>query len=183
MEKLGEKQWYVINTYSGHEKKVQANLERRIQTMNMEDYIFQVLVAEQEVPVMKDGMPTEKTKMKNTYPGYIFVEMIMTDDAWFVIRNTPGVTGFVGSSGGGTKPFPVPKDQIETVLKKAGIVNKDMYKDYLVGTPVRILHGALAGSDGVVSDVNPDTHMIEVEVTFFGRKNRVEVSFSEVEKL
>lgn len=183
MSQLGEKQWYVVNTYSGHENKVKENLLRRIESMNMQDYILQVLVAEQEVPVMKNGLPTDKTKMKNTYPGYVFVEVIMTDEAWFIIRNTPGVTGFVGSSGGGTKPFPVPKEQIDTVLKKAGIVNKDMYNDYLVGTPVRILHGALAGSNGVVSNVDIENNMIEVEVTFFGRKNRVEVSFSEVEKI
>lgn len=183
MGQLGERQWYVVNTYSGHENKVKENLRKRIESMGMQDYILQVLVAEQEVPVMKNGLPTEKTKMKNTYPGYVFVEVIMTDESWFIIRNTPGVTGFVGSSGGGTKPFPVPKEQIDTVLKKAGIVNKDMYNDYLVGTPVRILHGALAGSDGVVSNVDIENNMIEVEVTFFGRKNRVNVSFSEVEKL
>ncbi len=183
MEQLGEKQWYVVNTYSGHENKVKENLLRRIESMNMQDYILQVLVAEVEVPVMREGLPTGKMKLKNTYPGYVFVEVIMTDEAWFIIRNTPGVTGFVGSSGGGTKPFPVPKEQIDTVLKKAGIVNKDMYNEYLVGTAVRILHGALAGSNGVISNVDAENNMIEVEVTFFGRKNRVNVSFAEVEKL
>ena len=116
------KQWYVINSYTGHENTVKDNLIRRIETMNVQNNIFRVIVAEEEVPVLKDGMPTGKTKIKNTYPGYVFVEMIMSDEAWFVVRNTPGVTGFVGSSGKGAKPFPVPKEQIESVLKKIGIV-------------------------------------------------------------
>ena len=102
-----EKQWYVVNTYSSRENKVKENLEKRVETQNLQDVIFRVLVAEQEVPVMKDGKPTGKTKTKNIYPGYVFIEMIMTDEAWYVVRNTPGVTGFVGSSGGGAKPFPV----------------------------------------------------------------------------
>ncbi len=117
-----EKKWYVVNTYSGHENKVKINLERRIETMDMQDYIFRVVVAEHPVPVLKDGLPTDKIKMKNTYPGYLFIEMIMTDEAWYVVRNTPGVTGFIGSSGRGAKPFPVPKEQIESVLKGIGVV-------------------------------------------------------------
>ncbi|MEA4821574.1 MAG: transcription termination/antitermination NusG family protein, partial [Erysipelotrichales bacterium] len=156
MEKLGEKQWYVVNTYSGHENKVKNNLEKRIESMNMQDYIHQVLVAEEEVPVLKDGIPTGDTKVKNTYPGYVFVEMIMSDEAWYVVRNTPGVTGFVGSSGKGTKPFPVPKEQIDTVLKKAGIVNKDMYLDYIVGTEVKVLRGPLQGSSGMIESVDSE---------------------------
>ena len=103
-----EKQWYVVNSYSGHEDKVKANLERRVVSMGLEDYVFRIIVAEVEQPVLKDGQPTGKTKLKNLYPGYVFIEMIMTDEAWFMVRNTPGVTGFVGSSGGGTKPFPIP---------------------------------------------------------------------------
>ena len=106
---LGEKAWYVVNTYSTHENKVKVNLQRRVESMGLQDLIFRIIVAEQEVPVMKDGMPTDKTRMKNLYPGYVFVEMIMTDYAWYVVRNTPGVTGFVGSSGKGTKQFPVPR--------------------------------------------------------------------------
>ena len=102
-----QKEWYVVNTYSGHENKVKEKLEMRTQSMGLEDYIFRVIVAEHEVPVMREGKPTGKTKMKNLYPGYIFVEMIMTDEAWYIVRNTPGVTGFVGSSGGHAKPFPV----------------------------------------------------------------------------
>ena len=120
-QKLGEKAWYVVNTYSTHEKKVAFNLERRVESMGLEKLVFRIVVAEQEVPVLKDGLPTGKTRMKNLYPGYVFVEMIMTDYAWYVVRNTPGVTGFVGSSGKGTKPFPVPREEIEPVLKRMAL--------------------------------------------------------------
>ena len=148
------KQWYVINSYTGHENTVKDNLIRRIETMNVQNNIFRVIVAEEEVPVLKEGMPTGKTKIKNTYPGYVFVEMIMSDEAWFVVRNTPGVTGFVGSSGKGAKPFPVPKEQIESVLKKIGIVNLDMYESYVVGSQVKILKGPLIGATGVIQSVD-----------------------------
>ena len=118
---LGEKQWYIVTTYSMHEAKTADNLKKRIVSMNMQDYILRVLVAEQEVPVLKDGLPTGKTKTKNLYPGYIFVEMIMTDDSWYIVRNTPGVTGIAGSSGGGQKPTPVTREEIEPVLKRMGM--------------------------------------------------------------
>ena len=95
------KNWYVVNTYSSHENKVKDNLEKRIESHGLQDTIFRIVVAEHEVPVMREGKPTGKTKMKNFYPGYVFVEMVMTDEAWFVVRNTPGVTGFIGSSGKG----------------------------------------------------------------------------------
>jgi transcriptional antiterminator NusG len=105
-------QWYVVNTYSGHENTVKLNLLRRADSMNLHDFVFRVIVAEIEVDVLKDGLPTGKKKMKNLYPGYVFIEMIMSDEAWYMVRNTPGVTGFVGSSGGGTKPFPVPASRL-----------------------------------------------------------------------
>lgn len=182
MEKFGEKQWYVVNTYSGHENKVKANLEKRIESMGMQEFILKVLVAEDEVPVLKDGLPTGKVKIKNTYPGYVFVEMIMSDDAWYVVRNTPGVTGFVGSSGGGTKPFPVPKEQIDTVLKKAGIVNSDMFAEYIIGTEVRVLSGPVAGSEGVIKEVDIEKGVVMISAIFFGRQQVLEVEFSDIEK-
>ena len=100
-----DKEWYVVNTYSGHENKVKEKLEMRASTMGMEDYIFRVVVPEQTEVEMKDGQ--KKEKVKKMFPGYILVEMIMTDEAWFIVRNTPGVTGFIGSSGKGAKPFPL----------------------------------------------------------------------------
>jgi transcriptional antiterminator NusG len=121
---LVEKQWYIVSTYSSHENKVAENLRRRIDSMNLKDFVSRILVVEQEEQVFKDGVPTRKTKMKNSYPGYVFIEMIMTDESWYMVRNTPGVTGFVGSSGGGTKPIPVPPEQMEPILKRMGMVDQ-----------------------------------------------------------
>ena len=97
MEKLAEKNWYVVNTYSGREKRVQENLKRRAESMNLQSYVFRIIVAEQEQPILRNGMPTGKTKMVNLFPGYVFIEMIMTDEAWYMVRNTPDVTGYVRS--------------------------------------------------------------------------------------
>ncbi|MGM9873902.1 MAG: transcription termination/antitermination protein NusG [Bacilli bacterium] len=180
---LGDKAWYVVNTYSTHENKVANNLKKRIETMSLQELIFRVVVAEVEVPVMKDGLPTGKTKMKNLYPGYIFVEMIMTDYAWYVVRNTPGVTGFVGSSGKGTKPFPVPRDQIEPVLKRMGMIDASMYDRYNEGDRIKVIRGAFENTEGIINSINKETGVVTVEVFFFGRKNKVEVDFSEIEKI
>jgi transcriptional antiterminator NusG len=150
--------------------------------MNLEDKIFRIVVPVQEVAVMKDGMPTGKTRMKNLFPGYVFVEMIMTDYAWYVIRNTPGVTGFVGSSGKGTKPFPIPREQIEPILKRMGMVDASMYDRYNVGDYIRIIHGHLEGTEGTIESINRETGAVEVKTIFFGRETLVEVDFSEIEK-
>ena len=108
MEEI-KKEWYVVNTYAGHENRVKENLERRAESMGLQDNLLRILVAEeQEIEYTKTGKKVEK--VRNLFPGYLFVEMIMTDDAWYVVRNTPGVTGFIGSSGGGAKPFPVAAD-------------------------------------------------------------------------
>ena len=183
MEYQIEKQWYVVSTYNGHENKVRDNLEKRIETQGLTDYIFRVLVAEHEVPVMRDGQPTGKTKMKNIYPGYIFVEMIMTDEAWYIVRNTPGVTGFVGSSGGHAKPFPVTREQIEPVLKRMGIVDEEMYSNYEVGDTVRVLAGAYEGIEGEIESIDSQVGEVSVQIIFFGRPHLINVKFSEIEKL
>ena len=184
-QKLGEKAWYVVNTYSTHERKVADNLAKRVETMGLQSLIYRIVVAEQEVPVMdrETGLPTNKTRMKNLYPGYVFVEMIMTDYAWYVVRNTPGVTGFVGSSGKGTKPFPVPREQIEPVLKRMGMIDESMYDRYVDGDLVKIIHGPFEGTEGRILSINKDTGAVEVEAIFFGRPTKVEVDFSEIEKI
>ena len=182
-QKLGEKAWYVVNTYSTHERKVADNLARRVESMGLQNLITRIVVAEQEVPVLKDGIDTGKTRMKNLYPGYVFVEMIMTDYAWYVVRNTPGVTGFVGSSGKGTKPFPVPREQIEPVLKRMGMIDESMYDRYADGDMVKIIHGPFEGTEGRILSINKDTGVVEVEAMFFGRATKVEVDFSEIEKI
>ena len=184
-QKLGEKAWYVVNTYSTHENKVAYNLKKRVESMGLEDLIFRIVVAEQEVAVMdrETGLPTGKTRMKNLYPGYVFVEMIMTDYAWYIVRNTPGVTGFVGSSGKGTKPFPVPREQIEPVLKRMGIVDENMYDRYNVGDYIKVIKGTLEGTEGRIVSIDKDTGAVEIETVFFGRTTRVEVDFSEIERV
>ena len=183
MEYQIEKQWYVVSTYNGHENKVKDNLEKRKESHNLQDYIFRIIVAEHEVPVMKNGLPTGKTKMKNLYPGYVFIEMIMTDEAWFVVRNTPGVTGFIGSSGKGAKPFPVTREQIETVLKRMGMVDDEMFSNYKVGDIVRILTGSFEGSEGTIESINKETGDITLTTIFFGRPTQIEVKFSEIDKV
>ncbi len=184
-KQLGEKAWYVVNTYSTHERKVADYLQKRVESMGLQQLIFRIVVAEQEVPVMdrETGLPTEKTRMKNLYPGYVFVEMIMTDYAWYVVRNTPGVTGFVGSSGKGTKPFPIPREQIEPVLKRMGMVDESMYDRYKEGDPVKVIHGPFEGTEGRILSINRETGAVVVETYFFGKSTNVEIDFSEIEKI
>ena len=194
--KLGEKAWYVVNTYSTHERKVAYNLQERIESMDLGNLIFRIVVAEQEVPVMdretglpattvdkETGQTVTKTRMKNLYPGYVFVEMIMTDYAWYVVRNTPGVTGFVGSSGKGTKPFPVPREQIEPVLKRIGMIDESMYDRYSDGDLVKIIHGPFEGTEGTILSINKDTGEVEVQSILFGRATNISVDFTEIEKI
>ena len=192
---IGEKQWYIVTTYSMHEQKTADNLRKRIENMNMQDYILRVLVAEQQVPVPdKNGLPaTEKDKktgeikpkmkLKNLYPGYIFVEMIMTDESWYIVRNTPGVTGIAGSSGGGQKPTPVTREEIEPVLKRMGEVDESMYDRYAVGDSVRVIHGPFEGTEGKIVSIDKDTGACRIETLFFGRSTPVDVDFSEIEKV
>ena len=184
MENLGDKQWYVVNTYSGHERNVADYLEKRRDSMMLQDYVFRIVVAEYTEPVLnKDGKPTNRVKTKNLYPGYVFIEMIMTDDAWFMVRNTPGVTGFVGSSGGGTKPFPIPREEIEPVLKRMNIEDADMYSDYEVGDVVRVLSGTFEGSEGKIDIVDTENSEVTISIIFFGRTTPITFKFSEIEKI
>lgn len=183
MEKLAEKNWYVVNTYSGREKRVAENLARRAESMNLSEYVFRIIVAEQEVPVLRNGNPTGRTKMVNLYPGYVFIEMIMTDESWYMVRNTPDVTGFVGSSGKGAKPFPVAHEQMENVLKFMGMVDDSMYNRYNVGDTVRILRGALEGAEGVIDSIDTENGVVVVSTVFFGRATVVEVEFSDIDKI
>ena len=179
-----ETSWYVASTQSGHENKVKSNLENRIvNTPELNEFIKQILVAEIELDVMgKDGLPSGKKKMKNLYPGYVFIEMKMSDEAWFVVRNTPGVTGFIGSSGRGAKPFPVPTEEIEPVLKRLGLINSSMYDRYQVDDEVRVVHGSLEGTHGRILDIDKTTGIIKLETVFFGRPTVLEVDFADIEK-
>ena len=185
MAELGDKHWYIVTTYSQHENKVADNLRKRIETLGLQDYIFNVLVAEQEVQLIdkETGLPSGKTKMKNLFPGNIFVEMIMTDKVWYDVRNTPGVTGIAGSAGGGQKPTPVSKEEIEPVLKRMGMVDVSMYDNYNVGDSVRIIKGTLEGTEGKILSIDKSTGACRVETVFFGRATPVDVDFSDIERI
>lgn len=178
---FGTKQWYVVNTYSGRERAVADMLEKRKYTQNLENYIFRIVVAETVEPGMKNGKPTGKDVVKNLYPGYVFIEMIMTDDAWFMVRNTPDVTGFVGSSGKGTKPFPIPNEEIEPVLKRMNIIDENMFSNYKVGDHIRIISGSFENSEGTIESIDSETKKVSVSILFFGRPTTIETDFFEIE--
>ncbi|MEA5018686.1 MAG: transcription termination/antitermination protein NusG [Erysipelotrichaceae bacterium] len=174
------KEWYVVNTYAGHENRVKENLIRRVETMGIEENLFRILVAEEEEIEFKNGKKV--TKMKNLYPGYLFVEMIMTDEAWYIVRNTPGVTGFIGSSGGGAKPFPVSPEEIESILQRMGMSDRKIVIDFKLGDRVRILNGPFSGIEGTVDSLNDDAQSAMVLTILFGRETPTEIAYIDLAK-
>ena len=176
-----KKEWYVVNTYAGHENRVKENLERRIETMGLQDFLFQIVVAEEKEIEYKNGKEVEKTK--NLFSGYLFVQMIMTDEAWYIVRNTPGVTGIAGSSGGGQKPTPVSREEMEHVLKRMGMVDSTMYDRYHVDDRVKIIHGPLEGTEGTIVTFDKESGSVRVQTIFFGRPTVVDVDFSEIDRI
>lgn len=174
------RRWYIIQTYSGFENSVKEDLERRIDSMGMTDYIFQVLIPEETVVETKaDG--SKKEKIKKMFPGYIFVEMIVTDESWFVVRNTPKVTGFLGSSGGGTKPVPLPPDEINSLLLKLGKIEKPVL-GFAVGDKVSIINGPFSGQVCEVLALDFDKEEVTVSVEMFGRSTSMPLGFRDVKK-
>ncbi len=170
-----KKEWYVVNTYAGHENRVKDNLEKRLDTMGIADNLFQIVVAEEtQIEVKNDK---SKEVVKNIFPGYLFVEMIMTDEAWYVVRNTPGVTGFIGSSGGGAKPFPVAKDEIEAILRRIGKSDKKVEVEFKVGDNVKIVSGPFSGMEGVVDSMNDQTQVATVLIILFGRETPTDINY------
>jgi transcriptional antiterminator NusG len=176
-----EKRWYVVHTYSGYENKVKANLEKRVESMGMQDKIFRVLVPMEEEIVNKDGK--KKTVMRKVYPGYVLVEMIQTDDSWYVVRNTPGVTGFVGSTGSGSKPIPLMPEEAEAILRQMGIEDPKPKIDFEPGENVRVKYGPFSDFVGTVEEILPDKAKIRVRVNMFGRETPLELDFTQVEKI
>lgn len=176
-----KKEWYVVNTYAGHENRVKENLERRMETMGLQDYLFRVVVAEETEIEYKNGKEVEK--VKNLFSGYVFVEMIMTDEAWYIVRNTPGVTGFIGSSGGGAKPFPVAEDEMESILRRLGMSERKVNVDFVVGDRVKILAGAFSGVEGTVEELDDETQTATVLTILFGRETPTEIGYSDLEKI
>lgn len=174
-----EKEWYVVNTYSGHESKVKEKLEMRAASMGFQDYIFRIIIPEETVKeTLKDG--TVKEKKKKMFPGYILVEMIMTDDAWYIVRNTPGVTGFIGSSGKGAKPTPLKPQEIDKVLANMGLTRMNVDKELSIGTKVSIVDGPFKGMDGVVDNLDLDNSRLTVLIDLFGQETPVEVELFQV---
>ena len=174
-----DKEWYVVNTYSGHENKVKEKLEMRASTMGMEDYIFRVVVPEQTEVEVKDGQ--KKEKVKKMFPGYILVEMIMTDEAWFIVRNTPGVTGFIGSSGKGAKPTPLLPSEIDKILAGMGMSRVNIESEMAIGDKVSIIDGPFKGMMGKVDSIDLENNRLNVLIDLFGQETSVEVAISEIE--
>ena len=178
---MEEKQWYVVNTYSGHENKVKEKLEMRANSMDMKDYIFRVIVPEEKV-LVEDKNGVQKEKIKKIFPGYILVEMIMSDEAWFIVRNTPGVTGFIGSSGKGAKPTPLQPYEVDNILNSMGMARIDIKKELEVGTPVKIIDGPFANMSGKIESIDENTKTINVLVDLFGQETSVECELSQIQK-
>lgn len=174
-----EKRWYVIHTYSGYENKVKANLERKIQSLGLENVIFNILVPMEEEVDYKDG--AKKVVLRKVFPGYVLVEMVVTDHSWYVVRNTPGVTGFVGS---GTKPTALTTSEVDSILKKMGVDGNNRTSiDISPGQAVRILAGPFANMAGMVQEVDSEKGTLKVLIDLFGRETPAEVPYSEVEKV
>ncbi len=174
-----KKEWYVVNTISGHEYKVKEKLENRINSMDLGANIFRVVVPEQKEIEYKDGV--KKEKVKKMFPGYVLVEMIMSDEAWFIVRNTQGVTGFIGSSGKGAKPIPLLPQEVDRVLGAMGMSRIDISKDIKVGNKVKIMNGPFKDMIGKIADVNMKEQKLNVLVDLFGQETSVEVDIAQVE--
>jgi len=170
--------WYVIHTYSGYENKVKTNLEHRIASMDMKDKIFQVLIPVEDEVEVKDGQ--RRTVQRKVYPGYVLVQMLLNEDSWYVVRNTPGVTGFVGS---GNQPIPLPEHEVKAILKQMKTEAPRVKIAFMKGQSVRIIDGPFAEFIGVVDDINHERGKVRVLVSFFGRETPVELDFLQVEKL
>ena len=173
-----KKEWYVVNTYAGQENNVKNNLERRVKTMGLEDSLFQVVVAEEKEIEYKNGKPVEK--VRNLFSGYLLVQMIMTDEAWYVVRNTPGVTGFLGSSGKGTRPVPLPTEEIMPILKKMGVTSVEVSLDIEVGQQVLVAAGPFSGQVGKIESIDKEHGKVSVLVDLFGRETPVELDFGQI---
>lgn len=175
-----EKEWYVVNTYSGHESKVKEKLEMRTESMGMQDYIYRVIIPETTEVEIKDGV--KKEKVKKMFPGYVLVEMVMSDEAWYIVRNTPGVTGFIGSSGKGAKPTPLLPQEIDRILSNMGLTRVDVESELAIGDKVSITDGPFKGMLGKIDSIDTENNRINVLIDLFGQETPVEVELYQVKK-
>ena len=171
---MSEAKWYVVHTYSGYENKVKANIEKTIENRHLEEQILEVRVPMQDVVELKNGV--QKAAQKKMFPGYVLIHMIMNDDTWYVVRNTRGVTGFVGP---GSKPIPL----TDAEMAPLGIQREDIMVDFTEGDSVRVTAGAWADTVGVIQAMNLQKQSLTINVELFGRETPVEISFAEVKKL
>jgi len=173
-----ERRWYVIHTYSGYEQRVKTNLEHRIKSMDAADKIFQVVIPTENEIEIKDGQ--KRTVAKKVFPGYILVEMVMTDESWNVVRNTPGVTGFVGA---GTKPVPLDEEEVKAIFEQMEAETPRVKVGFRKGESVRVIDGPFIDFIGVVDEINTEKGKVKVLVSFFGRETPVELDLLQVERL
>ena len=176
----GQREWFAVHTYSGYENKVKSHLEARVASMDMRNKIFRIIVPMEEEVEIKQGQ--RRTVQRKVFPGYVLVEMVMSDEAWYVVRNTPGVTSFVGS---GTRPVPLQEHEVKAILKQ---VTKETDKpkakiSFAKGQSVRVIDGPFTEFIGTVSEINMDRNKVTVLVSFFGRETPVVLDFLQVEKI
>ena len=166
--------WYVIHTYSGYENNVKTNLEKMIENRGLQDMIFEIVVPMEEQIEIKDGKT--KSTIRKVFPGYVLIKMIMTDETWYVVRNTHAVTSFVGS---GTKPIPLTDEE----MKNMGLIDLTINVDYAVNDSVKIINGPLEGFVGTVNDISTEKKKVKLTVSMFGRETNVELDFSQIQKI
>lgn len=172
------KRWYVVHTYSGHENKVKKDLMSRIESLNMENRIFQIEVPEEKVIEIKDGKRVEKPR--KIFPGYVLVEMILDDESWTVVRNTPGVTSFVGA---GAKPVPLNEREVRKILRRSTSGKTRVQIDLKIGEHVKVISGPFADFSGEILEISPERGKLKVSVSIFGRPTPVELEFAQVTKV
>jgi len=170
--------WYVVHSYSGYENKVKQNLEQRIETMGMQDKIFRVVVPTEEEVEIRDGQ--RRSSRKRVFPGYILVQLVLDEESWYVVRNTPGVTGFVGS---GTRPLPLTEEEVSKILRRMEDEQPRIKVNFRVGETVRIMDGPFADFMAVVDELSLERGKVRLLVSFFGRETPVEMDFMQVEKI
>ena len=175
-----QKLWYVATTYSGHESKVRDDIMMRAESLHMENNIFNAVVPEATEVEIKDGV--KKEKVKKLFSGYVFVEMIMSDEAWYAVRNTPGVTGFIGSSGKGAKPIPLSPEEVDKFLSSTKNEKLDINTDVQIGDSVTIIDGPFNGMYGKIESVDLEQEKLTVLIDLFGQETPVEVELSQISK-
>ena len=175
-----DKQWYVVNTYSGHESKVKEKLDMKMKSTGMEQHIFRVVVPEEKIVETKNGVTKERTK--KLFPGYILIEMDMSDEAWYIVRNTPGVTGFIGSSGKGAKPVPLMPYEVDKILNSMGMSRIELGSELKEKDKVKIITGAFENMYGEIESIDVKQQKLTILVDLFGQSTPVEVGLNEIEK-